>query len=53
MGSLLHNTNGSGKLSLLGRILKPLLGAALTLGAGFAFAAGPTPLKIGTVVWIG
>lgn len=53
MGSLLHNTQGSGKPGLLGRILKPLLGAALTLGASFAFAAGPTPLKIGTVVWIG
>lgn len=53
MGSLLHNTNSSGKPGLLGRILKPLLGTALALGASFAFAAGPTPLKIGTVVWIG
>lgn len=53
MGSLLHNTKGSGKLGLLGRVLKPLLGTALALGASFAFAAGPTPLKIGTVVWIG
>jgi NitT/TauT family transport system substrate-binding protein len=53
MGSLLHNTAGSSKASLLGRLFKPLLGVALTLGASFAFAAGPVPLKIGTVVWIG
>lgn len=53
MGSLLHNTKGSGKPGLLGRLFKPLLGTALALGASFAFAAGPTPLKIGTVVWIG
>lgn len=53
MGSLLHNTAGSSKASLLGRLFKPLLGVALTLGASFTFAAGPVPLKIGTVVWIG
>ncbi|MFN7445535.1 MAG: ABC transporter substrate-binding protein, partial [Curvibacter sp.] len=53
MGSLLHNTKSSGQLSLLGRILKPLLGAALALGASFAFAVGPVQMKIGTVVWIG
>ncbi len=53
MGSLLHNTKDSGKPGLLGRILKPLLGTALALGASFAFAAGPVQMKIGTVVWIG
>jgi NitT/TauT family transport system substrate-binding protein len=53
MGSLLHNTRGIGKAGLLGRVFKPLLGAALTLGASFAFAAGPVQMKIGTVVWIG
>ena len=53
MGSLLHNTQSAGKPGLFGRIFKPLLGSALALGASLAFAAGPTPLKIGTVVWIG
>ncbi len=53
MGSLLHNTSRCRKPGLLARILKPVLGAALALGAGLAFAAGPTPMKIGTVVWIG
>lgn len=53
MGSLLHNTSATGKFRLLGRLLKPLTGVALTLAASFAFAAGPAPMKIGTVVWIG
>jgi NitT/TauT family transport system substrate-binding protein len=42
---------GSGKL--LGRLLKPLAGMALTLMASATFAAGPTPMKIGTLMWIG
>ena len=33
--------------------LKTLLGLCATLATASAFAAGPTPLKIGTVVWIG
>lgn len=39
--------------SLLGRLFKPALGLAVSLVAASSFAAGPTPLKIGTVVWIG
>lgn len=53
MGSLPRNTSGAGTLKLLGRLVKPLTGLALSLATSFAFAAGPTPLKIGTVVWIG
>ena len=53
MGSLLHYTSTAGKSGLLGRLLKPLTGVALSLAASFAFAAGPVPMKIGTVVWIG
>jgi len=53
MGSLLHTTTKAGTFKLLGRFLKPLAGMALTLTASFAFAAGPVPMKIGTVVWIG
>ena len=45
------SSNGSGKL--FGRLLKPFAGAALALVASAAFAAGPTSMKIGTVVWIG
>ena len=39
--------------SLLGRLFKPALGLAVALAAASAFAAGPTSMKIGTVVWIG
>jgi len=53
MGSLPHNTSGAGTFKLLGRLVKPLTGVALSLAASFAFAAGPVPMKIGTVVWIG
>lgn len=35
------------------RLLKPALGVALALGAASSMAAGPTTMKIGTVVWIG
>lgn len=44
-------STGSGKR--FGRLLKPLAGVALALAASTLFAAGPTPMKIGTVVWIG
>lgn len=39
--------------SLLGRLFKPALGLAVALTAASAFAAGPTSMKVGTVVWIG
>lgn len=38
--------------SVLGRLFKPALGAALTLATAAAMAA-PTNMKIATVVWIG
>lgn len=38
---------------LLSSIVKPLAGVALSLAAATAFAAGPSTMKIGTVVWIG
>ncbi len=37
----------------LTRLLKPLAGIALALATCVASAAGPTAMKIGTVVWIG
>jgi NitT/TauT family transport system substrate-binding protein len=37
----------------LARLLKPLAGIALALATCVASAAGPTTMKIGTVVWIG
>ena len=36
-----------------GRAIKPLATLALAAAASSAFAAGPTTMKIGTVVWIG
>jgi len=39
--------------SVLGRLLKPALGAALSLAAATTFAQGVTSMKIATVVWIG
>jgi NitT/TauT family transport system substrate-binding protein len=39
--------------SLLSRLRKPLVGAAVSLFAASAFAAGPAPVKLATVVWIG
>lgn len=53
MGSSLFSVSSNGAGALLGRWLKPLTGVALTLVASAALAAGPTPMKIGTVVWIG
>lgn len=43
----------SSSSSLLSRITKPVLGATLSLVAASSFAAGPTNMKIATVVWIG
>ncbi len=42
-----------GTKSLLNRLFKPVLGLAVSLAAASSFAAGPTQMKIGTVVWIG
>ncbi|MEZ5664986.1 MAG: ABC transporter substrate-binding protein [Burkholderiaceae bacterium] len=39
--------------SWFGRLIKPALGAALSVVAATSFAAGPTSMKIATVVWIG
>ncbi len=44
-------TNGT--RSLLSRLFKPAVGLAVSLVAASSFAAGPTSMKIGTVVWIG
>jgi NitT/TauT family transport system substrate-binding protein len=38
---------------LIQSFVKPVAGLALSLGAAAALAAGPTTMKIGTVVWIG
>lgn len=43
----------NGTPTLLRRLLKPTLGLAVSLAAVACFAAGPTSMKIGTVVWIG
>ena len=43
----------SSSSSLLGRLFKPAVGAALALATATSFAAGPTNMKIATVVWIG
>ncbi len=37
----------------VGRVFKPVASAILLAAASTAFAAGPTTMKIGTVVWIG
>ena len=42
-----------GIASVLNRLLKPALGLAVSLVAASAFAASPTSMKIGTVVWVG
>jgi len=47
------SSSPAGKASLLGRLFKPAFGVAVALAAASAFAAGPTSMKIGTVVWIG
>jgi NitT/TauT family transport system substrate-binding protein len=38
---------------MLSRLSKPLVSAAVSLFAASAFAAGPAPVKLATVVWIG
>ncbi len=39
--------------SLISSVAKPVTGLALTLATAASLAAGPTQMKIGTVVWIG
>ncbi len=53
MGSSRFSVSSTCSSKLLGRFLKPLAGVALTLAASAVLAAGPTTMKIGTVVWIG
>jgi NitT/TauT family transport system substrate-binding protein len=54
MGQSILSVSTAGSRNLLGSFIKPLaLAAALSLGGGAVFAAGPTSMKIGTVVWIG
>jgi NitT/TauT family transport system substrate-binding protein len=38
---------------MMARLSRPLLGAAVSLFAATAFAAGPAPVKLATLVWIG
>lgn len=45
--------SSSDSRSMMARLSRPLLGAAVSLFAATAFAAGPTPVKLATVVWIG
>jgi len=42
-----------GTSTLLSRLFKPVLGLTMSMLAASSFAAGPTTMKIGTVVWIG
>lgn len=53
MGSSHSSVSSIASSKLLGRFLKPLAGVALTLAGSVVLAAGPTSMKIGTVVWIG
>ncbi|HEX5806189.1 MAG TPA: hypothetical protein VFY31_07645, partial [Macromonas sp.] len=45
--------SSTGTKSLFGHLLKPVVGLAAAALASAAMAAGPTPMKIATVVWIG
>jgi NitT/TauT family transport system substrate-binding protein len=47
------SVSSANQAGLLSRFFKPLATIAISLAASAAFAAGPTPMKIGTVVWIG
>lgn len=47
------SSSRTGAASLLSRLFKPALGLAISLVAASTFAASPTAMKIGTVVWIG
>ena len=38
---------------MMARLSRPILGAAVSLFVATAFAAGPAPVKLATVVWIG
>jgi NitT/TauT family transport system substrate-binding protein len=52
--SSVASTGSSQRAStLMKRLFKPLAGAVLFAAASTSFAAGPTTMKIGTVVWIG
>jgi NitT/TauT family transport system substrate-binding protein len=46
-------SSSSDSRSMMARLSRPLLGAAVSVFAATAFAAGPTPVKLATVVWIG
>lgn len=54
LAGLFSSPAGSTKSSsLLGKLFKPAVGAALALATASSFAAGVTNMKIATVVWIG
>ena len=45
--------SSSDSRSMMARLSRPLLGVAVSVFAATAFAAGPAPVKLATVVWIG
>lgn len=51
----LRSSSGTPSLlrRLIGALVRPLAGLALSAVAASSFAAGPSTMKIGTVVWIG
>jgi NitT/TauT family transport system substrate-binding protein len=51
--SAVSTASGQATGTLMKRLFKPLATLALVAAASASFAAGPAPLKIGTVVWIG
>jgi NitT/TauT family transport system substrate-binding protein len=53
MGPSLFSASSLGSSKLLGRFFKPLVSVTLALAASTAMAAGPTSLKLGSLVWIG
>ncbi len=53
MPSSARSSSRTGTSSLLNRLFRPTMGLAVSLAAASSFAAGPTAMKIGTVVWIG
>ena len=53
MNALYQSPSRSGSLQTKRTAVKTLLGLCASLATAAAFAAGPTPLKLGTVVWIG
>jgi NitT/TauT family transport system substrate-binding protein len=48
-----YSLTSSALLSRVPSVFKPLSGVALMLAASTAFAAGPTSMKLATIVWIG